>query len=123
MATYAKGNKFITKFMVGGERHVRMTDTAPQGEAWELAARAALKLGKSIPEPEGKGTVSIGGGDTGTLAGALRSAVKNHWGKLRASGRTVGNAELFVEWAGPKSRPPEVFTPAKIRNFIEYLSD
>src|SRR5690348_2230778 len=122
MATYPKGGKFITKFMVNGVRHTRMTDTKAQGEAWELAARAALKLGKELPEPEGVAR-SLGGRDGDTLAGVLRTAEKLHWGKMGASHRTAENAALFVEWAGPKSDPVEVFTPQRIRDFIEYLTD
>ena len=122
MPTYSKGNKYITKVTTPAGRITRMTDTREAGEAWELAVRAAVKLGKPIPEPEGKAP-SLGGKDAGTMAGVLRNAEALHWNKLRASHRTVGNATLFVDWAGPKSDPREVFTKGRIQDFVRYLSE
>lgn len=84
MPTYAKGNKFITKFMVDGVRHTRMHNTQEEGEAWEMQARAALKLGKPIPDNTQR---RVGGKDSNTLAGVLRSAENLHWGQLRGGGR------------------------------------
>lgn len=122
MPTYVKGNRFITKVSTPEGRKVRMTDTRAAGEAWELAVKAAVKLGKAVPEPDGKAP-SVGGRDAGTLSNVLRSAVSLHWGKMRASHRTVGNAEIFVEWAGPNANPRDVFTAPRIRDFVRYLSE
>lgn len=120
MATYPKGNKFITKFMVDGKRHTKMHDTQADGEAWELTARAALKLGKPIPDAA---PVRVGGKDSNTLGGVLRSAEKLHWSKLRASEKQMGNARIFVKWAGSQLTPAQAFTQAKVREFCEYLTD
>jgi integrase len=118
MATYAKGGKFITKFMVSGKRHARMTDTEAQGEAWELAARAALKLGKPIPEPDG-GSLSVGGHDAGKMSNVLRSAEVNHWRTLRRGGTgQVKNASAFVNWVGPNTAASEAMTLPTIRKFL-----
>jgi integrase len=117
MATYAKGNKFITKFMVAGERHVRMTDTQASGEAWELAARSALMLGKPIPEPEGKPVRSVGGTDAGTMRGVLRSAETLHWAHLKDPKGAL-NANTFVDWVGPAVSPSDALTTAKVEEFI-----
>lgn len=119
MPTYAKGNKFITKFMVDGQRKSKMHDTEAEGEAWELSARAALKLGKPIPEDK---PVRLGGADANSMAGVLRSATSLHWGQLRGGGKKqVLNAEIFVNWAGPKKTPSEVFKAPNIRAFLTYL--
>ncbi|UYO52482.1 tyrosine-type recombinase/integrase [Rhodopseudomonas palustris] len=118
MATYAKGNKFITKFMVDGKRHTKMHDTKEEGEAWELQARAALKLGKPMPEQPTR----VGGVDTGTMQNVLRSATTLHWNQLRRGGqKSVMNAGIFVDWVGPKTSPTDAFKQDKIRDFIRYL--
>jgi hypothetical protein len=93
MATYPKGNKFITKFMIDGERHTRMHDTKNEGEAWELQARAALKLGKALPEEAVK---RIGGSDAGSLGNLLRETATLHWSKGKDSSKCELNAQTFV---------------------------
>lgn len=123
MATYPKGKKFITKFMVDGERYVRTTKTKEAGEAWELAARAALKMGKPVPEPEGEGQ-KVGGRDAGTLANALRAAKQKHWSKFKTPVEHASlAAKVFVEWAGPNTSPRESFKPENIEKFFTYLKE
>lgn len=119
MPTYAKGNKFITKFMVSGERPSMMTDTREEGEAWELQARAAIKLGKPIPDLGTK--KSVGGSDAATVGGALRSAETLHWSRLRNSDKSVNNARIFANWAGLKTPTEQGFSPAKLQEFTRYL--
>jgi len=119
MPTYAKGNKFITKFMVNGTRYTKMHGTAAEGEAWELSARAALKLGKPIPQDEVK---RVGGKDVGTVAGAFRAASSKRW--LPAgdgSSKQMLNAETFMRWCGPNMSAPEAFGQENIDKFFEYL--
>ncbi len=118
MPTYAKGHKFITKFMVDGKRHTAMTDTAADGEAWELEARAAIKRGQPVPKA---GIKSLGGKDTETIGGALRSAETLHWGRLRNSGKSVSNATVFANWVGLKTSSREAFAPAKLQEFTRFL--
>lgn len=117
MAVTAKGNSYQAAFMVAGERHRKQFPTKVEAEAWELQGRAALKLGKPVPD----GGRSAVGSDARTLAGVLRSAETLHWGRLKGSSRTALNASIFVEWAGPKLAPTEAFTLTKVMAFVKYL--
>jgi integrase len=117
MATYPKGNKFITKFMVDGKRHTKMHDTAAEGEAWELTARGALKLGKAIPEGEKK----IGGSDAGSLGNLLRETATLHWSKGKDSSKCELNASTFVNWCGKDMGVVEAFSQENIDEFLQYL--
>lgn len=117
MATYAKGNKFITKFMVNGDRYVRMHDTEAEGQAWELEARAALKLGKPLPQAEKK----IGGSDAGKLSNLLRETATLHWAKGKDSSKTELNATTFVNWCGPDMAVADAFKQSNIDDFVAYL--
>ncbi|NPU64580.1 tyrosine-type recombinase/integrase [Bradyrhizobium sp. 83012] len=119
MPTYAKGNKFITKFMVNGQRPTKMHDTREEGEAWELMARAAIKLGKPIPDTE---TAKVGGKDSSTVGGALRAAKLKRWApKGDGSVKTCVNAEVFTRWCGPQMPAEEAFSQEKVDEFFEYL--
>jgi integrase len=118
MATYPKGNKFITKFMIDGERHTRMHDTKNEGEAWELQARAALKLGKALPEEAVK---RIGGSDAGSLGNLLRETATLHWSKGKDSSKCELNAQTFVTWCGEGMGIVEAFSQANIDDFLSYL--
>lgn len=128
MPTYTKrtrnGVKYLTRVTVPKSVHPkgrisRVTKDAATGQAWELAVKAAIKLGKPIPEPEGA-VRSVGGGDTGTMAQVLRSAATLHWGQLRKGGTSqVKNANHFVNWVGPKTSPQVALTPAKVREYLE----
>lgn len=42
--------RFMADFMTAGTRHRELFDTAEAAEAWELAARSALKLGQPVPK-------------------------------------------------------------------------
>jgi integrase len=95
-----------------------MTDTEARGEAWELAARAALKLGKPIPDPEGK-SLTVGGRDAGKMSNVLRSAEVHHWNTLPGKGiKQVANAAAFVKWVGPNTPAAEAMTIGKVRDFL-----
>jgi integrase len=119
MATYPKGNKFITKFMVDGDRHTKMHDTRAEGEAWELNARAALKLGKPIPEAD-KG--KVGGKDSKTVGGALRAAKLKRWNaKGASSAKTVLNGDVFAKWCGPEMPAEVAFSEENLDKFWDYL--
>jgi len=115
--TYPKGNKFITKFMLDGERHTRMHDTKKEGEAWELQARAALKLGKPLPDAEKR----IGGSDAGTLGNLLRETATLHWSKGKDSSKCELNATTFVNWCGEAMRIEDAFSQSNIDDFLSYL--
>jgi integrase len=117
MATYPKGNKFITKFMVNGDRHVKMHDTQAEGEAWELQARAALKLGKPLPTTEKR----IGGSDAGTLGNLLRETATLHWSKGKDSSKCELNASTFVKWCGEGMSVIDAFAQSNIDDFLQYL--
>jgi integrase len=117
LATYPKGNKYITKFMVNGERHTKMHDTQAEGEAWELEARAALKLGKPMPQAEKK----IGGSDAGKLGNLLRETATLHWSKGKDSSKCELNAATFVKWCGTEMSVSEAFKQDNIDDFIAYL--
>jgi integrase len=118
MPTYEKGGKWITKFMVKGQRPSKITDTREEGEAWELTARAALKLGKPIPDGAKK---SVGGKDAASVGGALRSAETLHWARLRNSDKSVSNARLFANWVGLTTPAAEAFAQPKLQEFTKYL--
>lgn len=118
MSTKPKGNRFLTNFMVKGVDYSKMHGTEAEGEAWEMETRAALKLGKPLPDAP----KSVGGSNASTLGGVLRSAELLHWKQLRKGGRTqVLNANTFVDWAGANSNPREVFTGPRVRKFLQYL--
>ncbi len=118
MPTYRKGKKFITKFMVDGVRHSRMTDTEAKGEAWELQARAALKLGQPLPDAEVR---RIGGTDAGTLGNLFRETEVQHWSRQKDSSKTILNASIFVQWVGPNASVQHAFSQETTNKFIEYL--
>lgn len=117
MATYPKGNKFITKFMIDGVRHTRMHDTEAEGEAWELQSRANLKLGKAIPVAEKK----IGGSDAGALGNLLRETATLHWAKGKDSSKCELNATTFVNWCGKDMPSRDAFKQDNIDDFVAYL--
>lgn len=123
MAVRKKGGQYQADFMIAGERHRRSFNSEAEAEAWELQARAAIKLGKPVPEPVGQAAPTLGGRDVGTVGMAVRSAERLHWDKLRGSGAAVRNAKLFEKWVGPKTSAVDGFSPAKVREFIAYLTD
>ena len=103
--------------MEGGKRYSHMTDTKEEGEAWELHARGALKLGKEVSTTSFK---RVGGGDADTIGNILRSAKSLHWGKLRSGGtKQVFNAEAFVDFIGPKTPAKEALAIKNVRSFLE----
>jgi integrase len=120
MAVYPKGRQFQANFMVKGRRYRKEFPSQVEAEAWELEVRAAVKLGKALPDstlPK-----SVGGVDAGTLGAVFRSADRLHWSRLN-SGKNKSPicAGIFVRWAGPKMMPSEAFAQAKIDAFFEYL--
>src|SRR5690554_6131582 len=119
MAVRKKGNQWQADFMVKGERHRRSFDTEAAAEAWELQARAALKLGKPIPDEE---TKRQGGKDRDTLKGLLRDTIALHW-KLKGKGacKQVVNAEVFVRWCGEDMSVDDAFEQDNIDKFVAYL--
>lgn len=121
MPTYPQGRKFITKFMVGGVRYTRMTDSADVGAAWELAARAALKLGKPLPEPDAPKKDTRGGGGA-SVSVVLRATRTRHWEPMGpGADKQILNAETFVRWCGPLMSASEAFSQANVDKFFEYL--
>ncbi len=50
MAVYSKGKSFFVKFVSKGKQVREFGfETAAEAEAWEMASRAALLLGKPLP--------------------------------------------------------------------------
>ncbi len=119
MATTPKGKGFITRFMIDGERHTKVTKTRTEGEAWELEARAALKLGKPLPQGEKK----LGGSDAGTIGNLLRETIKMHWSKAKGSHGQVTNATTFMKWCGDAMSIREAFAQDTLDEFFEHLTD
>lgn len=117
MAVRKKGGQYQADFMVSGKRYRFAFATEREAEAWELEARAAIKLGKPVPEP----ARSVGGRDSGSLAQALRSADTLHWSRQPGSAKQLANAALFVRWAGPALSCEDGFNQDKIDEFREYL--
>lgn len=117
MAVRQKGGQFQADFMVRGERHRRSFDTKEEAEAWELEARAALKLGKPVPAPKAQPVRTLGGGDAATMRGVLRSAERLHWAGLKDD-KSALNANTFVKWCGDNAVPADVLTTEKIEEFV-----
>ena len=104
MSARRKGGQYYADFMIAGARHRAFGfESRRECEAWELQARAAIKLGKPLPSgPRGK---SVGGGDAGKMSNVLRSAITLHWSKNRGSEKSIacvkgcvkkGAAPVFV---------------------------
>ncbi|MER8385281.1 site-specific integrase [Mesorhizobium sp. M1380] len=119
MAVYPRGDGYQANFMVKGTRYIEQFASEADAERWEFDTRQALKLGRPLPTGPAR---SVGGGDTGTLGQVLRSAEKEHWGRLNA--KTGGDqARLFVKWAGSETAPAEALSEENIRKYINYLHD
>lgn len=116
MAVRRKGRQYQADFMVNGVRHRRSFSAQAEAEAWELETRAALKRGKTVPQPRPK---SLGGRDAKTIGGALRSAESLHWGTQRAGGTSqISNAQRFVDWCGPDLSSTDALTIENVRRFL-----
>lgn len=121
MASRRKGNKWMADFMVDGVRY-RQTgfNSEAESDAWELEARAALKLGKPLPEVRKK----LGGVDSGSLGGLLRETERLHWDiACKPGNKSRLNARTFVDFVGAHVPAAEAFTQENIDNFIRYLQE
>lgn len=101
MATRARGNSYMTEFMVKGVRYRASFDHYEDGEKWELDVRHAIKMGRPAPEPQQGGKVQ-GGGRVQTLGQLMDYTVKNHWAihARRSMDWAAGNARMVVEFLG-----------------------
>lgn len=116
MATYPRGAGYETKFMVSGVRYVGTFKTREEGEAWELAGRSALKLGKSVPEPDEHGSSKAH--KIQTISDLVEHVYKVRWASLKAPEQPKKNADLFAAWVGPRATVSEALTTAKIEEYM-----
>lgn len=116
MATYPRGAGYETKFMVSGVRHVANFKTEAEGQAWELASRAALKLGKPIPDPNESGSSRTH--KIQTISDLVEHVYKVRWASMKVPEQPKKNADLFTAWAGPKSTVSDALTTEKVQNYM-----
>ena len=119
MTVRRKGRQYQADFMVGGKRHRRSFNSQTEAEAWELETRAALKMGRVLPEASPKG---VGRKDARTIGGVLRDAALLHW---RLSGKGLGKqaevAGVFVKFCGEQMPAAEALSQQQVDRFVKHL--
>lgn len=116
MTTTQRGAGYETKFMVAGTRYVGTFKTREEGEAWELEGRAALKLGKPVPDPDEHG--SRNAHKIQTIQDLVEHVNKVRWSGHKAGFSQKKNGDLFAAWVGPKLSPAEALTTTKIEEYM-----
>lgn len=121
--------KKLQRFSVNKKRYALAWPNEADGNAWEVAAKLAIRRGQPVPGIEDGvlGTVpvkqkTVGGRDAGTVKNCFRSAVTLKWEpKGDGAGKQILNADIFVRWVGPETPARDGFSQDKINEFIEYL--
>jgi integrase len=102
---------------VKGKREKR--DGFPTYEAalaWELEAKAAMLLGKPIPEPtDTKKTAKVY-----TISDFVDHVYQLHWVGLKAGDGALMLANLFRDWVGPKAAVADAITAEKIAEYVKW---
>ena len=108
------------EFMFKGARYNATFDDRDEARAWELKARAALKRGEGVPDPQ----ATERGGGAGLSWGCLLDRVwKLHWSRLE---RSAGNLKYKLRAAKTyfgAGTPVKEIGRARINDYIEDCID
>jgi integrase len=121
MATRQRGDLFQADFMVAGVRHRESFPTQAEAEAWELEARAALKMGRPLPTP--KTQRSATGGSLAMLGGLFDYVEREHWRnnpKITSPETAVRCAREVVEFFGRNKLVAEI-DEEEMRRLVRYV--
>ncbi|MDX1068976.1 site-specific recombinase XerD [Sinorhizobium medicae] len=118
MAVRERGKGYQVDFAVAGVRYrPPVFASAEDAVKWEAEARAAVRLGKTLPSLP----TFVEGLQESSIGHALKQAKEKRWAYKRGSSRTVSNAEKFAEWVGKKEKVSIALSEDKIHEFVRYL--
>lgn len=123
MSVKPRGLGYQADFMIAGKRVREQFPTAEEAAAFEAAYRAAVKLGKPLPE---RPSVVHGTASTetvrGTLGDVFDTALATRWADR--SDTQPRNARLFLKWAGGrKVAASDVLHQTRLAQYVAYLRD
>jgi integrase len=101
MAVRQRGSSFVVDFMVKGKRTRETFDDETSARRWEIEAKAAIALGKSLPSVRNNRTDSGGGLDT--LGQLYDYTVERHWRnnpKITAPDTAIRSGQKVVDFFG-----------------------
>lgn len=117
MTVKARGASWQATVHFKGQRYRK--DFVKEAEAlvWEAKTLLTLRQGGTV-EGAGKGAADR---DARTIEIVLAKAKSLHWDRMKGSGRTVMNAQVFVKWVGEKSTPAKALSQNTIDRFVTHL--
>lgn len=123
MATRKRGASWQTDFMISGERYRETFETEAEGEAWELEARAAIKLGKTVPAPKSK--VKSEANLLATIGGLFDYTEREHWRnnpRISSPETAVRNGKFCVDFFG-RNKPVVDIDEDAMKRLVRHCID
>lgn len=112
MTVRKRGESWQADFAVEKKRYRETFVTSAEAEAWEKAAREALKLGKPLP------TAGAGAKPHSTMRDLLETIVTLDWGRKKGTKNSIRHAEIFLEFVGPNLSPEQALTQDNVDKFL-----